>query len=155
MATAQHPIIDAHLDLAWNALSWNRDLTRPLQEIRAAEAAMIDRAARGKSAVCLPEMRRGNIALCLATLLARAKDVHPAEGFRRTDLDYATQDIACAIARGQLAYYRTLEQRGHIRFVTDTASLQAHWKSYAAHGQSTPLGVSLAMEGAGAIVEPV
>ena len=24
------PIIDSHLDLSWNALSWNRDLTEPL-----------------------------------------------------------------------------------------------------------------------------
>ena len=29
-------IFDAHLDLAMNALEWNRDLTRPLAEIRAA-----------------------------------------------------------------------------------------------------------------------
>ena len=31
-------IVDAHLDLAMNAMEWNRDLTRPLQEMRAREA---------------------------------------------------------------------------------------------------------------------
>ena len=30
-------IVDAHLDLAMNALEWNRDLTRPIDEIRARE----------------------------------------------------------------------------------------------------------------------
>ena len=32
-------ILDAHLDLAMNALEWNRDLTRPIDDIRAREAA--------------------------------------------------------------------------------------------------------------------
>ena len=27
-------IFDAHLDLSMNALEWNRDLTRPIDEIR-------------------------------------------------------------------------------------------------------------------------
>jgi len=26
-------IIDSHLDLAWNALQWNRDLTGPLEQL--------------------------------------------------------------------------------------------------------------------------
>ena len=30
-------IIDWHLDLAWNALEWDRDLTRPVAEIRRRE----------------------------------------------------------------------------------------------------------------------
>ena len=28
-------IVDAHLDIAMNAVEWNRDLTRPLAEVRA------------------------------------------------------------------------------------------------------------------------
>ncbi len=36
-------LFDAHLDLAMNALDWNRDLTRPLAEIRAHAAAQISR----------------------------------------------------------------------------------------------------------------
>ena len=27
-------IFDAHLDLAWNAVDWNRDLLQPVAEIR-------------------------------------------------------------------------------------------------------------------------
>ena len=30
-------IFDAHLDLSMNALEWNRDLSRPIAEIRARE----------------------------------------------------------------------------------------------------------------------
>ena len=35
-------ILDAHLDLSMNALEWNRDLTRPLREIRDREAGMTE-----------------------------------------------------------------------------------------------------------------
>ena len=44
-------IVDAHLDLAMNALEWNRDLTRPIDEIRAREHGHTDKptAARGRS----------------------------------------------------------------------------------------------------------
>ena len=36
-------LFDAHLDLAMNAIEWNRDLSRPVDEIRAREASMNDR----------------------------------------------------------------------------------------------------------------
>ena len=48
---------DAHLDLAMNALEWNRDLTRPIEEIREHEKGMTDKPDRGMGTVCLPEMR--------------------------------------------------------------------------------------------------
>ena len=34
------PVIDADLDWAWNALQWNRDLTRAVEAIRSAENKM-------------------------------------------------------------------------------------------------------------------
>ena len=30
-------VFDAHLDLAWNAIDWNRDLRLPVDEIRRRE----------------------------------------------------------------------------------------------------------------------
>ena len=47
-------IIDSHLDLAWNALGWDRDLTLPLTEINAAENGISDSNARGRATTCLP-----------------------------------------------------------------------------------------------------
>jgi len=49
--------------------------------------------------VAFPEMRKGEVAICLATLLARAGSL----GEDR--LDCRNQEIACGLARGQLAYY--------------------------------------------------
>ena len=54
-------IFDAHLDLSMNALEWNRDITRPLDEIRKREAGQTDKKDRGNGTVCLPEMRAGGI----------------------------------------------------------------------------------------------
>ena len=64
-------IFDAHLDLAMNALEWNRDLTRPVSELRASEAGKTDKPDRANGTVSLPAMRAGGVGICVATLLAR------------------------------------------------------------------------------------
>ena len=66
-------ILDAHLDLAMNAIEWNRDLTQPLESVRAREAHRKDRPDRGRGTVTLPEMRRAGIGLCVATQIARVE----------------------------------------------------------------------------------
>ena len=60
-------IFDAHLDLAMNAMEWNRDLTLPVAKIREREKGMNDKPDRGNNTVSLPAMRDGNIGLCVAT----------------------------------------------------------------------------------------
>ena len=47
-------IVDAHLDLAMNALEWNRDLTRSIDDIREREAGKTDLPDRGRGTVCFP-----------------------------------------------------------------------------------------------------
>ena len=78
------PIIDAHLDLAWNALHWNRDLTKSLAEVRQYESAMHDHPARGRATVTIPELHKAGVKVCLGTVLVRSKpEVVPAEGYSR------------------------------------------------------------------------
>ena len=64
-------IFDVHLDLSMNALEWNRDLRWPLEKIRRWEGNMKDRVDRGHGTVCLPEMRKGRIGLCVGTQIGR------------------------------------------------------------------------------------
>src|SRR5215471_15027801 len=77
-------IFDAHLDLAMNALEWNRDLTRPVAELRAREQGKTDKPDRGRGTVSFPEMRRGGVGICVATLIARVQHnaYSPAFGWR-------------------------------------------------------------------------
>jgi membrane dipeptidase len=147
-------IFDGHLDLSWNALSWGRDITLDLDELNRNERSMTDHPARGRATTTLPEMRRSAIAVCQATLLCRARpEGRPHDGPSRLNLDFATQEIASATARGQLAYYELLERRGLLRMIRTATELDAHMQSWSANPNSTPIGYILAMEGADPIVD--
>jgi membrane dipeptidase len=141
-------LIDSHLDLSWNALNWNRDLTQSVAEIRKSESGMTAKA-RGMNTVSFPEMRRGEVAVCLATVLSRAS------GLGEALLDYRTREIASAMAKGQLAYYGIMEERGILRMLRDWRSVDAHVKEWkASQGRSTPLGFISSMEGGDPILSP-
>jgi len=152
--------IDGHLDLAWNALYFDRDLTQSIERINARERGMTDNAGRGNATVALPEMRRGRLALCLATLLAHSRpDLMPTQGHRRPSLDYCSPTAACAIAQGQLAYYRLLEQSGEMAMIVSAQDFIAHWDRCSSQSNllatgTTPIGVIVAMEGADGIITP-
>lgn len=146
------PIFDSHLDLAWCALSFNRDLTLEVEEIRRREQGMTDERARGHNTLSLPELRKAGVRVCVATLLARSGPEQKWQPiYKRTDLDHASQSIAYAAAHGQLAYYRLLEKQGHIQFIRNRRELEHCWRG--ASGDS-PLGIILSMEGADPIVSP-
>jgi len=148
------PIFDAHLDLAWNALQWNRDLTQSLGEMRSHEAHMTDHPSRGRGTVTLPEMKRAGIHVCLATVLTRSKpEVCPAQGFSRFDLDFRNQTITHATGMGQVAYYQLLDQLGEIQLIRTSEQLQRHLAAVAKN-RAEPIGVILAMEGADPIHSP-
>jgi len=139
--------IDGHLDLAMNALLWNRDLRQSVQTIREQERGMTQKG-RGGGTVSFPELRRAEVAVCLATVIART---NPAGG---AGLDFRTREIAYAQAQGQLAYYRELQRQGVLRLLTDWPALQRHMADWRADPTTTPLGIILCMEGADPIVEP-
>jgi membrane dipeptidase len=149
-------IFDSHLDLAWSAVFYNRDLTREVEEIRAREAGMTDERSRGKNVLSLPELRRAGVAVCVGTLLARSGPAQtvPTGGYKRTDLDYAAPPLAYAAAHAQLAYYRLLEEQGHLRMIRTARELDEHWAAYRAAPQTSPLGLILSMEGTDPIVTP-
>jgi membrane dipeptidase len=147
-------IIDAHLDLAWNALQWNRDLLCSAYTIRTQENR-IQGDGRGQGTVAFPEMRQGRVALCLATLLARST------GKPAPHIDYGSPAQAFGVARGQLAYYRALERTGHIRIIANRVELVNHideWQAWdaAPHDETPPppLGFVISMESADPILNP-
>jgi membrane dipeptidase len=149
------PIIDSHLDLAWCAVFFNRDLTQSVDAIRAREAGMTDEKARGKNVLSLPELRKANVPVCVATLLARGGPMQkPQAAYKRTDLDYATPGLAYCAAHAQLAYYRLLEAQGQIKMIRTGPELDAHWAAYANDPVKTPMGIILSMEGTDPIVSP-
>lgn len=146
-------VFDGHLDLAWNALQWNRNLLDSVYTIRTREVAMSG-AGRTQNTVALPEMRHGRVAVSIVTLLARST------GHAIEHIDYASPTQAYAIAQGQLAYYRALEALGHARVITNADSLNKHlqeWETWEESDDDTsasPLGFIISMEGADPILIP-
>src|SRR6266699_1658349 len=114
-------IFDAHLDLAMNALEWNRDLRRSIDQIRQRENGMTDKPDRAKGTVCLPEMRRGRVGLCVATQIARIEHnaYSPVFGWR-------SPEQAWAQTQGQLAWYRAMEEAGEMVQIQDASGLAKH-----------------------------
>ncbi|WP_221088821.1 dipeptidase [Deinococcus aquaedulcis] len=122
--------IDAHLDLAMNALD-GRDLTLSLEALRARDPVNGQTAA-----VTLPELRASGVQVCLGTLFALPRTPGSPHGY----VDHAG---ARAQALAQLDVYRRWEDAGLVRVLTSRAGVAAHLQD-----EHAPLGVVLLMEGA-------
>ncbi|MBB5284610.1 membrane dipeptidase [Rhabdobacter roseus] len=143
-------IVDAHLDLAMNALEWNRDLSQPLSEIRAREMHMKDKPDRGKGTVCLPELRAGRIGLVVATQLARYTPPGSALA------GWNSPQQAWAMTQAQLSWYREMEALGDMVQITDLPELEAHlalWDDESTPDAGKPVGYILSLEGADSLVD--
>ncbi len=138
-------IIDAHLDLAMNAMEWNRDLRQPIATIRDREKKLTDKPDRGNGVVCFEELRKGNIGLVVATQIARyvAPD-NPLPGWH-------SPQQAWAHTLGQLAWYKAMEAEGELTPITDRTTLDNHLDRWQQGGKQ-PIGYILSLEGADSMV---
>ena len=140
--------IDAHLDLSMNALEWNRDITRPLAEINAREQGLTDKPDRGNGTVALPELRKGNVGLVVATQIARF--VAPDNSLP----GWHSPQQAWAHTQGQLAWYQAMEEQGELRQIRNWQQLETHvayWNQGEDKSQKA-IGFILSLEGADSIV---
>lgn len=140
--------IDAHLDLSMNAMEWNRDYRKSIDEIRAREAGMNDKPDRGKGVVCFPELRKGNIGLVVATQIARY--VAPDNNLP----GWHSPEQAWAQTQGQLAWYKSMEEAGELVQITNLDQLNRHITRWTSNDSSfeKPIGYILSLEGADSIV---
>ncbi len=156
-------LLDAHLDLSWNALSYDRDQLQSIAELRRRERSLTGKG-RGRCTVSLPEMRKSGVAVCLGTILCRAAPLgrQGKEGawpksrggvILREDLDFVNQTVASATGRGQLEYYLLLQEQGELELIRTRADLDRIWAAWERGGES-PIGCILSMEGADPIVTP-
>ena len=142
-------IFDGHLDLSMNAIEWNRDLTRPLAEVRLREQGMTDKKDRGRNVLTFPEMRRGHVGICIATQIARyvAPD-SPIPGWH-------SPEIAWAVTQAQLAWYRAMEEAGQMTQIADRDTLNRHVQLWQDDPPAdAPIGYVLSLEGADSILSP-
>lgn len=146
---------DGHLDLAMNAMLYERDQTRSIEAIRARESDLSaqDKKERGVSTVSFPELRlcgQGAPVVVCATVIARCRPwVAPERLIRRDDLDFCHEDQAHAAAMAQMAYYHLMERRGELRLLRTGKDLADHVQN--GHGK---LALVVMMEGADPITTP-
>lgn len=159
---SQPLIFDIHLDLSMNALEWNRDLRWSLERIRRWEQHMTDKVDRGNNTVCFPEMRKGNIGLCVATQIGRNS------AYNSNLSGWNSPEQAWASTQGQLAWYRIMEEAGEMTPITNIEQLNAAvalWENATPCDDGTPyiveskkkadtrpIGYMLSLEGADSIV---
>lgn len=142
-------IVDAHLDLAMNAMEWNRDLSLPLADIRQRESNLADRPDRGTGTVCLPALREGKVGLVVATQLARYRP------YSYSPTAWNSPQQAWAMTQAQLAWYREMEASGDMVQITDLLGLEQHltlWADESKANADKPIGYILSLEGADSLV---
>jgi membrane dipeptidase len=142
-------IFDAHLDLAFNGVDWNRDLRMAISEIRAQEATLkMTDPGRCTNTVSFPELRAGGVGFGVATLFARYEQAinHP--------FGCTTAEACYAVAMSHLHYYRAMERAGWMGPIRTRGDLQQHLHDCQADAAGTPFGFILSMECADAVLDP-
>lgn len=142
-------IFDAHLDLAFNAVDWNRDLRMSVAEIRAQEATLkMTDPGRRTNTVSFPELRAAGVGVGVATLFARQEQaINHAFGC-------TTPEACYAVAMSHLHYYRAMERSRWVRPIRTRGELHQHIADYRADPTGSPFGYILSMECADAVLDP-
>lgn len=142
-------IVDAHIDMAYNAVVLGRDLSRPLVDIRAGETDAPPLGPAGTCLVSIPSLLDGCVAVVGASIfVAPAVKSWPGE-----PQAYRTPDEAHRFGIAQLDYYRRLnDEHTRVRLLADASDLDEVLASWA---QPEPeIGLFIVMEGAAPIRKP-
>lgn len=142
-------IFDAHLDMAWNALEWNRDLMLPVAKLREFERQFPNINIPGECTVSWHDLKQGNVGVTISTLLPRLNRKDKLLTFPQS------REAAYAMGMGQLAYYQAMVRSGVLRELHDAATLTDHVQNWLnGPTEKLPIGYILSMEGSPPIQSP-
>ncbi|NWG18634.1 MAG: membrane dipeptidase [Chloroflexi bacterium] len=148
-------VVDAHEDIAYNALCYGRDYRRAAWETRRLEANNEVTKQRGQATVGLPDSLLGRVGLVFATLFVAPYDGTDDKPWSK--LTYHTPREAYDLATRQLDYYNRLaDEDERVRLVKTAADLDAvlaTWNDGAGVADHRQ-GLVLLMENADPILEP-
>jgi membrane dipeptidase len=140
-------IFDSHLDLGLNGVDWNRDLRMAVDDIRVQERTLkMSALGRQTNTLSLPELKRAEVHVGVATLLARLeKEVnHP--------MGKSSPEACYAMAHAHLNYYRAMERSGWMRLLKTQTDLHRHLAAIE-RGEDVPFGYILSMECGDAVLD--
>lgn len=137
--------IDLHLDLAMNAVEWNRDLRSDLSFINQFEKGKEDKKGRGQATVSLPALREGNVPIVVATVLAKCK-------MPNTSTGWSSPEEAWMHIQTQLAWYKEMEACGEMIQLFNAGDVEKHLGRWQL-GNTKAIGFILSLEGADSFVD--
>ncbi|MCS7057248.1 MAG: dipeptidase [Thermoflexales bacterium] len=162
-ASYRHPfIVDAHLDIAYNALYKRRDYRRSACATREIERGSWVEKRSGQCTVGLPDMIRGRVGLCFGTIFVEPYSRKLGEGWP----SYRDAREAHALGMAQLDFYRRwAEESPHVMLVTTKGELESLCQRWGVGTGAAPtadsrlltphrVGIVLLMEGGDPILEP-
>ncbi|WKZ35874.1 MAG: membrane dipeptidase [Anaerolineales bacterium] len=150
-----HPIlVDAHADIAYNMLRFERDYTRPAAETRRLEAGTQTVLDNEDTLLGWDDYQRGRVAVVFSTLFATPLRFRKSQNEK---LVYKNFDEAHDLYREQLlAYHRMTDSTPHkFRLVASSSDLNLilnHWQTPGESGH--PVGMVVLMEGAEGVRHP-
>lgn len=149
-------VVDAHQDIAYNALSYGRDYRRSALEIRRRENDPTLLTRRGSATIGLPDALLGRVAVVFSTLFVAPFD--PKEADKPwSRFTYKTPEQAHKLALDQLDYYQRLaDEHEKIRLIQSAPDLDAVLSTWAEGKElhEHKQGMVLLMENADPILEP-
>ena len=144
-------LFDGDYPMAFGALDLDRDLTRPLSEVRAKKEESDHKHWPHEATMAsLPECRAAGMTAALVKICCR---------IRRSDSPiwgYGTAEIAYANGQAAIAYYRILEAQREAVILTTEPQLAEHvsrWEGADDYG-SLPFGLVMGLEGTDPVVWP-
>jgi len=147
-------IVDAHLDIGWNAINFQRDYTQSAFDLRAQSAGKAVERVSGKAMVGLPELLQGHVGLIFATIYMMPKRMQTSALQRAV---YNTVDEAEALGWQMADAIEMLAQRSPryqmVRSQRDLDAVLATWAPDQPADKRT-VGILMAMEGADPIRTP-
>jgi membrane dipeptidase len=139
-------LFDAHLDLALNAIEWNRDLTAPIDDIRRAKRISVtSRIAAAERFVFLKCVAATSGCASPRSWPASISEQARCSGWR-------SHRQAWAMTRAQLAWYRAMEEVGELAQIRDRAALDRHLALWSETNVTAPIGYLLSLEGADSLI---
>ena len=151
-------IIDAHEDIAYNALSFGRNVLLSAAETRRLEADTPIPARAGNSLLGWPDYQTGQVALVFGTLFLTPRRFQSGSWEVQA---YQTAQEAAGLYRNQIDFYRRLcddhpDQFGLVQSRQELGDILAPWaESRAEFPEKThKVGILISMEGAEGIRHP-